>query len=76
MTKIHPAMLAANKGALNQAYEVMGMRGYLQNSWQWHMLARYFRPGAGEFHQIANEGGLKAALQWRDQPFKDEGFVL
>jgi enoyl-CoA hydratase len=76
MATIHPAMLAASKGALNQAYEVMGMRAYLQNSWQWHVLARNFRPGSGEFHQIAAERGLKAALQWRDQPFKDEGFPL
>lgn len=76
MTKIHPAMLAANKGALNQAYEAMGMRAHLQSAWQWHVLGRSFRPGAGEFHQIAAEDGLKAALAWRDKPFKDEGFPL
>lgn len=76
MSQIHPAMLAANKGALNQAYETMGMRSYLQNAWQWHALSRSFRAGAGEFHRIANEQGLRQALDWRDGPFKKEGFKL
>lgn len=76
LATIHPAMLAANKGALNQAYEVMGMRAYLQSAWQWHVLGRSVRPGAGEFHRIAGESGLKAALAWRDQAFRDEGFLL
>lgn len=76
MSQIHPAQLAANKGALNQAYEVMGMRAYLQNVWQWHVLSRNLRPGGGDFHRIAGEEGLKAALQWRDGPFKKEGFKL
>lgn len=74
MSQIHPAQLAANKGALNQAYETMGMRTYLQNAWQWHVLSRNLRPGGGDFHRIAEEQGLKAALEWRDGPFKKEGF--
>jgi enoyl-CoA hydratase len=76
MSKIHPAMLSANKGALNQAYEVMGMKVHLQNSWQWHALSRSFRPGAGEFHRIAEKEGLRAAIAWRDGNFRAEGFAL
>lgn len=76
MSQIHPAMLAANKASLNQTYEAMGFRAALQASVPWYVLARGFRPGSGEFQKIGNEHGLKAALKWRDQPFKDEGFPL
>lgn len=76
MAKLHPAMLAANKQALNQSYETMGFRAALQASVPWYVLARSFRPGAGEFQRMAAKDGLKAALQWRDGDFKDEGFLL
>jgi enoyl-CoA hydratase len=76
MSQIHPAMLAANKASLNQTYESMGFRSALQASVPWYVLARGFRPGSGEFQKIGTEHGLKAALQWRDQAFKDEGFPL
>ena len=29
------------------------------------------RPAAGEFGKRVREGGLKAALEWRDGPFQD-----
>jgi enoyl-CoA hydratase len=76
MSQIHPAMLAANKRALNQGYEAMGFRAALEAAIPWYVLARSFRPGGGEFQKMAAENGLKAALAWRDQPFKDEGFPL
>jgi enoyl-CoA hydratase len=76
MAKLHPAMLAANKQALNQSYETMGFRAALQAAVPWYVLARSFRPGAGEFQRMAAKDGLKAALQWRDGAFKDEGFML
>lgn len=75
MTSIHPAQLAANKGAANEAYEIMGMREAMQQAWKWHVLSRNLRPGGGDFHRIAEEDGLKAALKWRDGPFLDEGFI-
>jgi enoyl-CoA hydratase len=73
---LHPAMLAANKGSLNQAYEAMGFRSSLLNAWQWHALSRSYRPGAGEFQRIAKSDGLRAAIEWRDGPFRAEGFPL
>jgi enoyl-CoA hydratase len=76
MAQIHPAMLAANKVSLNQTYDAMGFRAALQASVPWYVLARAFRPGGGEFQKMAAEQGLKAALAWRDQAFKDEGFPL
>ncbi|MGW4824039.1 enoyl-CoA hydratase-related protein [Streptomyces sp. NPDC004227] len=76
MAQLHPAMLAANKLSLNQSYEAMGFRAALQSAVPWYAIARSFRPGAGEFQTKAARDGLKAALEWRDGPFKDEGFVL
>jgi enoyl-CoA hydratase len=74
IAQIAPDLLAANKGSLNQAYEIMGMRTALQNAWQWHALSIHFRPRAREFFQIAQEQGLKQAIEWRDGPFRQEGF--
>ena len=76
ISKIHPTMLAANKQALNQSYETMGFRAALQSAVPWYVLARSFRPGAGEFQKLAAAEGIKAALKWRDSPFQDEGFAL
>lgn len=76
ITEIHPTMLAANKFALNQTYEAMGMRSAMQSSIPWYVLARSFRPGAGEFQELASKEGIKAALKWRDGAFQEEGFPL
>ena len=75
MSKIAPDLLAANKQSLNQSYEIMGFRTALSMGWQWHALSSRVRPGAGDFRKAMSEGGLKAALEWRDGPFKEEGFV-
>jgi enoyl-CoA hydratase len=76
MAKIHPAQLYANKGALNQAYEEMGMIAHMKDAWHWHVLSRNLRPGAGEFQRMVQEKGVKAAIKWRDQHFRDEGFDI
>jgi enoyl-CoA hydratase len=76
LTAIAPDLLAANKQSLNQAYEIMGFRTALATGWQWHALSSRLRPGAASFGKIAQEQGLKAALQWRDEPFQREGFRL
>src|SRR6185437_4353404 len=49
MSHISPALLSANKQQLNQAYELMGMRTHLQNSWQYHVLSGSVRPEADRF---------------------------
>ena len=76
MSSISPDLLAANKASVNQAYEIMGIRTALATGWSWHALTSRLRPGAGDFGRISREQGLKAALEWRDGPFRREGFRL
>jgi enoyl-CoA hydratase len=71
LASIAPDMLAASKLSLNQAYDIMGMRTSLHAVTPWHHASARTRPGAGEFRRMANEQGLKAAVQWRDAAFKD-----
>ncbi len=73
MSSIAPDLLSANKQSLNQSYEIMGFKTALANGWSWHVLSGRDRPGAGEFGRISADQGLKAALAWRDSPFKAEG---
>ncbi len=73
MTAIAPDLLSANKQALNQSYEIMGFRTALGTAWQWHALSSRLRPRAGDFGRISREEGLRAALEWRDGPFRKEG---
>ncbi|MDP7225199.1 MAG: enoyl-CoA hydratase-related protein [SAR202 cluster bacterium] len=63
-------MLASNKKATNRAYEIMGIRTAMDVGVDWQVLSTY-RNTAGEFGKISKEEGLRAALQWRDGPFKD-----
>ncbi len=74
MSHIAPSLLAANKESVNQAYEIMGMRTHFNQAWAMHSLSGALRPGARDFSQQLREGGLKAALAWRDGPARDEGF--
>ncbi len=73
MASISPDLLAANKLSLNQTYEIMGFRTSLNTAAQWHALSGQLRPGAGEFGRISREQGLRAALEWRDGPFRAAG---
>ncbi|MGC2168242.1 MAG: enoyl-CoA hydratase-related protein [Acidimicrobiales bacterium] len=73
LAQIAPSLLAANKESLNQAFELMGMRNHLATAWQWHLLSGTLRPGGDEFARRLHEGGLLAALDWRDGPFRDAG---
>lgn len=60
-------MLAANKGALNQAYEMMGFKNSLAMAVHWHMASARVRPNAGNFARVAAESGIKGYVAWRDQ---------
>jgi enoyl-CoA hydratase len=75
ISSIAPGLLAANKHSVNQAYEIQGMKTHLEQSWSWHVLSGNFRPGAHTFAKKLNAEGLKAALDWRDGAFRDEGFT-
>ncbi len=73
LASVSPDLLAANKLSLNQTYEIMGFRAAMMTAPQWHALSSQLRPGAGEFGRISREQGLRAALDWRDKPFREVG---
>jgi enoyl-CoA hydratase len=73
MSSIDAGLLMANKHQVNQAYEVMGLRTHLRQAWAWHHLTASVRPGHGRFSEIAATQGLRAALEWMNQPFNDAG---
>jgi enoyl-CoA hydratase len=45
-----------------------------RSDWQYHTLGGQLAPGGSEFGRIMREKGLRAALEWRDVPFRAEGF--
>ena len=75
LSSIAPGLLAANKHSVNQAYEIQGMKTHFDQSWSWHALSGNVRPGARAFREKLDAAGLKAALEWRDGKFRDEGFI-
>ena len=75
VASIDPALLAANKHQVNQAYEMMGIRTHLAQNWSWHHLSGIVRPNHGEFFEIARRDGLRAALAWMNGPFEAEGLT-
>jgi enoyl-CoA hydratase len=73
LAQVDSALLMANKHQVNQAYEIMGMRTHLMQSWTWHQLSGSVRPGHAEFFEIAKSDGLRAALDWMNGPFNQAG---
>ena len=71
LASIEPDMHAANKISLNHMYDVMGMRTGLHTVIPWHYASHKTRPNGGKFRKMANEQGLKVAVQWRDGPFRE-----
>ena len=70
MAFIDNDMLMYSKRAVNRQYEIMGIRTGLASGFDIQALSTY-RPAAGEFGRRSSEDGLKAALEWRDGPFRD-----
>jgi enoyl-CoA hydratase len=74
LASIAPDMLAVNKGSLNETYENLGFKNALNAGVHWHMISMAkVRPNAGGFRKVVNEQGVKAALKWRDDPFREVG---
>jgi enoyl-CoA hydratase len=69
MSHIGKDLLTANKAIINKGLELMG-RSLLQQIALEHDAMAHLAPEAVEFHRIAQEQGLKAALEWRDGPFR------
>lgn len=66
--------LLMSKRALRQAYEIMGFRG-IQNAHRYmdtYLLDSHGDPRKDELKRVRKEQGLKAFLEMRDGPYRDE----
>lgn len=70
MAHIDNDMLMYSKRAVNRQYESMGIRAGLWSGTEIQALSAS-RPAAAEWGRHVREEGLKAALEWRDGPFRD-----
>ena len=70
MSHIGKDLLTANKKIVNKGVELMG-RSLLQQIAAEHDAIAHLAPEALEFNRIAQEQGLKTALEWRDGPFRE-----
>jgi enoyl-CoA hydratase len=70
MAHIDNDMLMYSKRAVNRQYEAMGIRSGLWSGTEIQALSAQ-RPAASEWGRRVREEGLKAALEWRDGPFRD-----
>jgi enoyl-CoA hydratase len=70
IANIESDLLAISKKGVNRAYEVMGIRTALAVGADLQGLSTY-RPSGKNFGNMLREKGLKAALDWRDGPFRD-----
>jgi enoyl-CoA hydratase len=70
IANIESDMLLMSKRGCNRAYEVMGIRTALAVGADIQALST-FRPSGKDFGNMLREKGLKAALDWRDGPFRD-----
>ena len=70
MAKIPWELLAANKSIVNKAMDLMGRHTLQQMAAEVDAVA-HRAPIATEFNRISREQGIKAALDWRDRPFRD-----
>jgi enoyl-CoA hydratase len=70
MGHIDNEMLMYSKRAVNRQYETMGIRDGLHSGTEIQALSSQ-RAAAAEWGRRVREDGLKAALEWRDGPFRD-----
>jgi enoyl-CoA hydratase len=65
LRNIDSSILAANKMAVNQAYEVMGMRTHVEQSWVWHVLSNLARSRAGTAGS-SQDRTISESLAWNE----------
>ncbi len=70
MGHIDNEMLMYTKRSVNRQYESMGIREGLHSGTEIQALSAQ-RAAAAEWGRRVREDGLKAALEWRDGPFRD-----
>lgn len=62
--------LTVHKHVVNRWFEIMGLRTGAAEGAEFDAIY-HETPSFAQFQQIAREQGLKAALEWRDNPFGD-----
>ena len=67
-------MLAANKMAVNQAYEVMGIRTHVQQSWVWHHLSNENRTRTST-GGVQQDGTIRDSLAWVNRAADEVGLL-
>ncbi len=70
MARIPWELLAANKSIVNKAMDLMGRTTMQYLAAETDAIAHQ-APIVKEFSRRSREEGLKAALEWRDRPFRD-----
>ncbi len=70
MGHIDNDMLMYSKRSVNRQYEAMGIRNGLMSGTDVEAMSKH-RPAADEWRRRLAQDGLKAALEWRDGPFRD-----
>ena len=70
MSFVDNEMLMYSKRAVNRQYETMGIREALHSATEIQALSSG-RAAAAEWGRRVRDDGLKAALEWRDGPFRD-----
>ena len=70
MSHIDNEMLMYSKRAVNRQYETQGIREALHSGTEIQALSAQ-RAAAAEWGRRVRDEGLKAALEWRDGPFRD-----
>ena len=70
MSHIDNEMLMYSKRAVNRQYETQGIREALHSGTEIQALSAQ-RAASAEWGRRVSQEGLKAALEWRDGPFRD-----
>ena len=70
MAHVDNEMLMYSKRSVNRQYETMGIRDGLHSGTEIQALSAQ-RDAASEWGRRVRADGLKAALEWRDGPFRD-----
>jgi enoyl-CoA hydratase len=76
LRNIDPSILAANKMAVNQAYELMGMRTHVEQSWVWHHLSNQARARSASSDRGGRGGDtIRDSLAWMNQAADEVGLL-
>ena len=73
IAKNEPFVVQTTKRAVNRAWDVAGFRAAMAANTELDVLIETANlPARDEFRTITNEQGLKAAIAWRDERFRDQ----